>query len=63
MEERTVVRSLGQRTEIFFERAGPCTRWEEQGRFSIGRRRIGVVSIVTSHESMWCCLATKLLLH
>ena len=61
MEERTVVRSLGQRTEIFFERAGPCARWEEQGRFSVGRRRI--VSIVTSHESMWCCLATKLLLH
>ena len=47
MEERTVIRFVGQGIEILFERTRLCARWEQQGRFSIGRR------IVTSHGSMW----------
>jgi len=48
MEERTVIRSVGQGIEILFEWARLCARWEQQGRFSIGRRRI-----VASHGNMW----------
>jgi len=53
MEERTVIRSVGQGIEILFEWTRLCARWEQQGRFSIGRREI-----VTSHgnSGVWLCI-------